>query len=412
MLTDTPLDVQLAAQEGDRLRILVVGAGIAGITVSQLLRQAGLHPVLVDRMPAPTHPGYMLALMPTVDRAISDLGHRQSYLDASTPLSSYRFRSHHGLTLRTDPLGELLSPYGDYRGISRGALIEVLTTDGCPVTWDTTVAGVEPAADRRRVTFARGDGRSASVGEVDLVIAADGIRSDMRHTLDAPMSRPVDTGWSGWVFWAHGLGDPTLIEEVWGDGFFVGVYPVKDGYGVFVAGPNKDIAAGPGAFTAAIRTRLRVLDPRMAAALDAATTDPGAYVWRLDDERAARWVLPNGILLGDAAAGFLPTAGVGAGMAIESAWMLARMLMDSDRQSLGAVLAAWERVERPRVERAHESSRILARLMLRRGAPTAWLRETVMRMLSVKAAMRPFLAIIADQPDPDAIAAEVLAKAQ
>ena len=51
MLDATPLDTQLTAQADDRLRILVVGAGMAGLTIAQMLRHDGLHPVLIDRMP-------------------------------------------------------------------------------------------------------------------------------------------------------------------------------------------------------------------------------------------------------------------------------------------------------------------------------------------------------------------------
>src|SRR5690606_36134765 len=127
MLTDTALPVQLEHQRDDRLRVLVVGAGIAGLTLAQLLRHDGLHPVLVDRMPTMEHPGYMLALMPTVDQAFIDLGVQEQYRAAGTPMARYAFRSHRGKTLRTDSMSDLLSVYGDYTGISRGELIEVLS---------------------------------------------------------------------------------------------------------------------------------------------------------------------------------------------------------------------------------------------------------------------------------------------
>ncbi|MEV7632748.1 hypothetical protein AB0N64_10090 [Microbacterium sp. NPDC089318] len=128
-----------------------------------------------------------------------------------------------------------------------------------------------------------------------------------------------------------------------------------------------------------------------------------------DDARVSRWVMPEGVLLGDAAAGFLPTAGIGAGMAMESAWMLGRMLAHADRRTLPPVLAAWERAERPRVESAQANSRMLAKVMFRRGRIIAWLRETVMRMLSVRAALGPIVRLVAARPDPDAVARAALA---
>jgi threonine dehydrogenase-like Zn-dependent dehydrogenase len=41
MLEATSIQTQLAAAGDDRLRVLVVGAGVAGLTVAQLLRARG-----------------------------------------------------------------------------------------------------------------------------------------------------------------------------------------------------------------------------------------------------------------------------------------------------------------------------------------------------------------------------------
>lgn len=81
--------------------------------------------------------------------------------------------------------------------------------------------------------------------------------------------------------------------------------------------------------------------------------------------------------------------------------MLGRMLAHADRGNLAAVLGEWERVQKPRVESAQSNSRMLARLMFRRGKFIAWMRETAMRMLSVKAVLGPIIRLVADQPDPD-----------
>ncbi|WP_243228448.1 NAD(P)/FAD-dependent oxidoreductase [Microbacterium sp. CIAB417] len=409
MLDPTPLDTQLAAQTEDRLRVLVVGAGMAGLTVAQLLRHNGLHPVLVDRMPRMEHPGYMLALMPLVDQVFIDLGIRERYREESTPLRSYRFRAHRGKPLRTDSLGELLSVYGDYNGIGRGELVHVLTANGCPITYGTTVGSAQPdGAGGSRVEFVDRDGAVVGTGEFDLVIGADGMHSRMRDLLSSTPAQRLDTGWAGWVAWADDLGSADLGEELWGDGFFLGVYPVKDRLGVFLGGPIPDLRVGPSAFVDDVRERLDEVGPRLSAALDAVTDDPAPCFWHLEDVRSERWVLPGGVLIGDAAAGFLPTAGIGAGMAMEAAWMLARMLSHADRESLTAVLAEWERIEKPRVESAQSNSRMLAKLMFRRGRAVAWLRETVMRLLSVRAALGPIVKLVAARPDPDAAAERVV----
>lgn len=67
MFVDAPLEEQLGRQRGDRLRVLVVGAGVAGLTLAQLLRRKGLHATLIERAADSTDVGYMLALMPLVE---------------------------------------------------------------------------------------------------------------------------------------------------------------------------------------------------------------------------------------------------------------------------------------------------------------------------------------------------------
>lgn len=400
MLIDTPLTTQLDAQRDDRLRVLIVGAGVAGLTLAQLLRRDGLHPVLVDRMPTMNHPGFALTLMPTVDQAFTDLGVHELYQAAGIPMKRYSFRSHRGKTLRTDSMSELLSIYGDYTGIPRGDLIEVLTDGGCPVTFGTTVDAVDAGVAH----FVDHEGAAAGEAGFDLIVGADGIHSRMRDVLDAGPLDAVSTGWSCWVAWADERGAADLGEELWGDGFFLGVYPVKGRVGVFLGGPNADLTAGAAAFTASVRRRIDDVGPRLEAALTAVEQNADPYLWRLDDAGVSRWVLPKGILLGDAAAGFLPTAGIGAGMAVESAWLLGRLLAGASPDGLAALLEAWERTERPRVESAQANSRVLAKLMFRPGAFQAWLRETTMRLMSVRAVLGPIVKLVAGRPDPDAVA--------
>ncbi|GEL19224.1 FAD-dependent monooxygenase [Pseudonocardia asaccharolytica] len=94
MIVSTPLEEQIAEAAGDRLRVLVVGAGVAGIMLCQLLRRHGLHPVLVEHAAPGTDPGYMLALMPMVDPVIEQLGVGQRYRERSTAAPVPRPRAH------------------------------------------------------------------------------------------------------------------------------------------------------------------------------------------------------------------------------------------------------------------------------------------------------------------------------
>ena len=404
MIEPTSVEAQYERAAGDDLRTLVVGAGIAGITVAQLLRAAGRHPILVERSSDGGHEGYMLALMPMVDAALDDLAVHEPYRAASTPLTRYAVRDHKGRPLREDSMTGILARFGDYRGIGRGELVDVLTAHGCPVALDTTVSGLTESADGVRATVVT-DGRESAL-DVDLVIVADGLHSTTRAAVvgDRPV-QAVDTGWGGWVVWIAADGAMDLAEEIWGDGFFLGTYPVADRIGVFLGGADTETAAGPAAFVERVRAGLRTVGPRHERALAAvaAATDP--YYWPMTDRRSPAWTRGRVVLLGDAAAGFMPTAGIGAGMAMESAWVLARLLRRTSRESVEVALRAYERAQRPRIEAAQDNSRALARMMFRRGRLLAVARELAVRLVSVRMALRPIRRLLESRPDPDSIPA-------
>ncbi|UFU02748.1 FAD-dependent monooxygenase [Ruania suaedae] len=401
---EIPLRQQLAAASADATPTLIVGAGIAGTTLAQLLRRAGRHPVLIERSSG-RHPGYMLALMPMADAAIDELGVREAYRARSVATNRYRVRSRTGAVLRTDPIAEILSRYGDYRGISRGDLLNVLTTGHAPVTSGTTVTALREDPGGVRLTLRQGEREIEASFAV--VVLADGLGSTTRDLLTTATTR-VDTGWGGWVVWAPADEATDLGEELWGTDFILGTYPVAGAVGVFLGGDRADTGAGREGFVARVRRQVPSPGPRAEAALEAVLADPDPYFWPLTDVRANRWATGRTVLLGDAAAGFLPTAGIGAGMAMESAWVLARLLRDphptgsaDGGPSVPGLLTSFEARQRPRVEAAQDNSRRLAHLMFRRSRAWAAVRDLVARRVSVARALGPIRELLDDLPSVD-----------
>jgi 2-polyprenyl-6-methoxyphenol hydroxylase-like FAD-dependent oxidoreductase len=307
--------------------------------------------------------------------------------------------------LREDSMAEVIAGFGDYRGIARGDLLEVLSTDGCPVAFESTVT--EPTEHAGGVEIAIANAGVSHRLEFDLVVIADGMGSTTRQLV--PAYRPVaitDTQWGGWVVWTPADDDTGLGEEVWGDGFFIAMYPVAERLGIFLGGPRADTAVGPAAFVEWVRGRLSTVNPRIARALTAVGREANAYYWSLTDCRAPAWTTGRTVLLGDAAAGFLPTAGVGAGMAMESAWVLASMVRHADPARLADLMRAFERGQRPRVESAQDNSRQLAKLMFHRSRALACAREFALRLVSVERALRPIRRLLQEQPDPNVLIGE------
>jgi 2-polyprenyl-6-methoxyphenol hydroxylase-like FAD-dependent oxidoreductase len=105
-------------------------------------------------------------------------------------------------------------------------------------------------------------------------------------------------------------------------------------------------------------------------------------------------------LLGDTAAGFLPTAGIGAAMAMESAWVLAGLLAGTAPARVPDALGRYQASQRLRVEAAQANSRQLARLMFTRSRALSGLRNTVARFIPLRSALRPITRLLRSQPGP------------
>jgi salicylate hydroxylase len=398
MFIAEPLRQQLERARDKRLRVLIVGAGVAGATLAQLLRSYGMRPVLIERASDHAETGYMIALVPLVDPTMHQLRVRRTYHEQSAAFRRYRLHGRRGQLLREDDIGALLSRYGEYRGLSRDALMRVLADKGAPVSYDTTLEAIRQTPESVHVTLR--SGATSFDSDFDAVILADGLHSTSRRHLWRPEQiSAYDTGWAGWVAWT----DPDNAhseqgDEIWGAGFFVGIYPIKDRSGIFLGGNRKDMKAGPQAFVERIRAQLRTPDPWIGHALDKIADANDPYFWNLVDVRAADWTVDRVALLGDAAAGFLPTAGIGAAMAMESATVLAQQLVAADRATVAEALQTYERVQRPRVEAAQDNSRQLARLVFRRSSILAAMRDAVARFVSLRTALRPIQRLLEEMP--------------
>lgn len=399
MLQPVSCQTQFDAAQADRLRVLVVGAGVAGLTLAQSLRRRGLNPVLIEKAQGNTDTGYMLALLPMTEPVLDDLGLRAEFRANSVEFDRYVIRTHRGAVNKTYAMGDLLSRYGEYRGISRGELMRTLATHEGPVTFGTTVTAIEQPIDGpAHVTLETGD--TSVSAEFDLVVIADGLHSSTRNLVlpESELDR-VDTGWGGWVAWTQSFpGASTVGEELWGAGSFVGSYPVAGKCGAIVAGPNDRTKVGPAAFVARLREELSVADERVAAMLTAVAEADDPYYWRLTDCRARKWAHNRVLLLGDAAVGFLPTAGIGAGMAMESAWVLSQYLSAATTTSLPNTLAAYEAAQGPRVRAAQQNSRQLASMMFNRSKVIATIRDIATKVIPLRMALRPIQKLLETGP--------------
>jgi len=331
-----------------RLRILVAGAGIAGLAVARALRLAGHRPEVVEELPASMLPGAGIYLPGNASRALRQLG-----LDAPLrPLGDLIFRQvfldSRGRELFEMDVAGLWAGVGESRALSRADLQQVLLTGvGGEVRYDTAVRELELFDHTAKVEFSDG-----TVAEYDLVIGADGRRSTIRAKagLGGPATptgqivfRSVVSGGPPLSDWTALLGRRSSVVAMPMGGRKLYCY-------ADVTAPDEPNPEDPLAY---LREQFGSFGGPVPAILDAIEK---VSVARTDEVVLDRWSRGPVLLVGDAAHATAPTLAQGAAMSFEDAVVLGEELRAADGD-VPAALRAYEARRRPRCGEVRDHTR-------------------------------------------------------
>ena len=366
------------------MRVLIVGAGVAGLVLAAKLKRQGREPVVVDRIPEYTDAGYGISLWPLGSCVLHGLGVYDEFTARGVKSRRYELADHSGEVLQKMDLSVIADSTGPIIMLSRTDLLEVLRK-ACGDLWirlGTTANEIRESGDVVRVSFS--DGTQA---EFDLVVACDGIHSKVRSQL---FSEPevFDTGWMLWTWWGReGLVPADIVREYWGRGVFFGAYPVL-GRCMFVVGlpagaikdPKGPTDAVLTVITAALSELISARDEVRLSVEDARTLFAGP----MTDVRSPELYSGRVVLCGDAAAAFLPTAGVGASNAMRSAAALADELSKADAERVPLALEMYMKRCRKIVEKNQDDSREIAHLMFVESKTIGWGRDQLIKHYPAK----------------------------
>lgn len=323
---------------GSTLRILVVGAGVAGLAVARALRLSGFRPEIVEKLPASVVAGAGIYLPGNAARAFRDLGLDGPIRPLGQVIGRQRFLDSAGRQLCEVDLTRLWSDVGECRALPRSELHQVLLTGaGGEVRHTTEVTALELSAETVTVTF--GDGGRA---DYDLVIGADGRRSTIRAlaALGGP-ARPA-----GQVVYRSVVTDGPRITD-WTSllGQRAGFIVMPMGAGRLYCYADEAATAPPADPLARLRELFGGYGGPVPEVLAAVRTVQVAVT---DEVELGRWSRGRVVLVGDAAHATSPTLSQGAAMAVEDAVVLAGEL-----RRVGCVpeaLTAYESRRRPRTK--------------------------------------------------------------
>lgn len=328
------------------LRVLIVGAGLAGAAVAAGLRDAGAEVEWLElRDGDAADAGAGILLTGNAFAALDRLGAGDRVRAVGRPVARVRFSDHrHRELFHVDVAGRRPA-WPDFASVHRAALRRALLDAAAPLRPRCGVSVERLDTQGERAGALLSDGSRA---QYDLVIGADGVQSRVRALVfGAPAPAPI-AGFAGWRFVARrprGLDDPLYML---GDGRTLLLHPLP-GDAVYCGAGPADVAL-PLAQGDPPHAQLRALFADFEGPArevidgvgEATALVPSRY-WNVAQEP---WHRGRCVLIGDAAHASAPTLAQGGAMAFEDAAVLCDALAAGD--GVAPALARFEARRRPR----------------------------------------------------------------
>lgn len=368
------------------MRVLIVGAGIAGPTLAYWLGHLGHEPTLVERAPEPRRGGYLVDFW----GAGFDVAERMGIVSELRRLG-YRFTEAKAVDRRGRRVAsfapEAVVGLGDrYVSIARSDLASVILSvlDGRVETvFGDTVCAVDDDGGAVHVRFESGMRR-----DFDLVVGADGLHSRVRELVFGAQER-----------FERYLGIVVAVFEVAGYrprdeltavmhadvGFQLLRVALRDDVTLFCVSLRADGGAaleGPHEQQALLRRRLAGAGWETPAVLDAMGSARTFYFDRVSQIRMPSWTRGRVALVGDAAACPSFLAGQGSALAMVEAYVLAAELARADGDHARA-FARYDECLGPLLRSKQDAARGLGVAFAPRTRAALAVRNTVMRLMGL-----------------------------
>ena len=380
------------------MNIGIIGAGIGGLTAAIATEQFGFHTRVFERAPAFRPVGAGITLGANAMGVYSKLGLREKIENRGNPLEAALLKDASGTILSRVNLEAAGEKCGTSSvAIHRARLHDILLESFNDVSLGHEAVQLRETPDSTICEFKQGESFSA-----ERFIVADGVRSQLRDQLLPP--EPVRNAnqfcWRG-VTPRQQLNEQLSTEarsgvEMWGEGARFGYVPISEDEIYWYAVLSDSLVTFDTAdFNALTSFYERAFAPVAAELIS--QCDPEAIIAQpIADRRPATvWHKGSIAFLGDAIHSTTPNMGQGAGMAIESAYVLGQCLKqypDSEK--------AYEEYTRMRLNRCHKvtnQSWIIGKVA-HSASPWAGLRNGILKLVPDRTQQRTLADFFAGAP--------------
>jgi 2-polyprenyl-6-methoxyphenol hydroxylase-like FAD-dependent oxidoreductase len=366
--------------------VLVVGAGIAGSTLSYFLARKGFDVTVVERSSSQRSSGSPVDVRGPALAVVEQMNCLEPIRAAATHVNRLMAVDEDGGHIGWIPTQ--LSR--DAVEISRSDLAGILAAAGADDTeylYDDTVTALREAGTGVEVTLHRG-----ALRQFDLLVGADGLHSTVRRLAFGPEEQFVTH--LGLYFATVALdrpaADPHTVLIHNAPGRAVVVHPTTgcEGVGFFFRHEpvSADDLRDPRTQKALVTDIFRGMGWRVGELIDQVQASDDIYLDSVSRVRLDRWSRGRVVLVGDAA-NSVSLFGEGSSMAICGAATLAEAIA-ADSSDLAATLRRYEQVHRRRIAPHHRGVSVAAHLLVPATRAELTLRNALFRASATVATVR------------------------
>ena len=341
-------------------KVLIVGGGITGGVLALGLAQRGVAVTLVELAAEWRGVGHGITIQGNALKAFRSVGIWDRLAAEGVGFDRLRMRAADGALLVEVPTprtggDDLPATVGSLRSSLQGILRDAVYAAGVTVRLGLSVNAFEPAKDHVDVSFTDG-----SAGRFDLVVGADGIRSQVRSMIGIKVEpEPVGMG-----IWRVVADRPAAMDcaEVYygGPRYKAGYSPISADkcYAYLLDEPLDPSLIGPNAPIDLLRERSAGYGGTWGQIRDSLPDDQAVdYRWIEYVSLPAPWYRGRVIVIGDAAHACPPLIAQGAAMCAEDAVVLAEELTGA--AAVPAALESFMARRMPRVQTVLDASMLL-----------------------------------------------------
>ncbi len=346
------------------MRVLIVGAGPAGLTLAYWLHKDGHTPVIIEKVPNIYTAGYMIDFAGSGWDVANRMGIIPHLEAVDHAVKEIVFKDSRGRTTAIMPTGKLYNAWGfkkRFLGLDRRDLVETLyhtVKSDVEIRFGTTLTAVCQSAEAVTVTFS--DGKEESF---DLLVGADGIHSNVRGLVFGSEAEFADyLGYYVAAFYSPALIPdlpPNYLMHV-EPGVQVGVLPLSGEHWLSILiFKSEDKGHIPTA------ERLQILKDHVRGVgwittdlLNSLPAETPIYMDTVTQIEMPSWSSNRVTLIGDAAYCMTLISGEGTSMAMAGAYFLAEEL--SQNADHHVAFQRYEQRLRPYIEQKQKKARNFA----------------------------------------------------